>query len=358
MLSALSAADRLWAGIAIEHELLPVSYLILVSVSFWCSFSFAAELASPEDFRSLRHDIIFTAPEEGLKEMKLPEALALAAPKIEILDNSGARVTDRCSASVVSDHGHVLTAGHCLENCLRPQRVFDGDAPVSAASLIGITCNVRINGQVFKLPVVATSGCPGQGRFGPRCSGYDYAVLDASALKDQLGACIPVSSSNGRPTDKALALSYPEANERTFAKGEKQNLAAHEKLASIGQIIETKETCLKDGVETRFTPNFPYTTLKRWIHDQTYLQTDIDILRGSSGAGLVNTSGELVGIASLYNIGVHNKAQECKGSTFFTSAAASAREIKTSLPSEVASKVFDCKKNNFIKRARTTGRDI
>lgn len=330
---------------------------ILFAILIVSPAALAAELAVSGD-DGLRHDVIFQSPEEGLAAMNLPESLAKTAPLYEVLDDKG-RLLDRCSANVVSDQGHLLTAGHCLENCLKPQRVYTGDAPVKAAALIGKTCNIRINGQVHKLPVLAINGCPGQGRWGPRCTGLDYAVLDASSLKDQFPNCVGVSNNRPGPKDQALALNYPELNERTFRQGQKFKREVHDQVSSLGQIIETRDHCLLEGQETNLhSESFNMAIVRRWIANHHILQTDIDILHGSSGSGLINARGELIGIARMFNKRVHNKNQECKGATLFTNASTAVEQIKASLPSETAKQVFSCDKNNFLKARSKRGTDI
>lgn len=319
--------------------------------------AFGAEMAVSSG-ESLRHDIIFQAPEEGLDELNLPATLARTATHYEVLDDLG-RLLDRCTASVVSDSGHLLTAGHCLENCLKPQRVYTGDAPVKAAALIGKSCNIRINGATHKLPVMAINGCPGEGRWGPRCTGLDYAVLDASGLKDQFPACVSVSKASPKVTDKALALSYPELNERTFKGGQKYQREVADQVSSLGHVVAAQDHCLLEGQETNLnTGAFTMPIVRRWIENQHILQTDIDILHGSSGAGLINSQGELIGIARMFNKRLHNKNQECKGATLFTNAPSAVQQIKASLPSETAKQVFNCDQNHFLKTKKTQGTDI
>ncbi len=338
---------------------------ILFGILATPAFSAETAVSGGEAPAVLKHNIIFQAPQEGLDMMNLPHSLVATAPNFEILDDSG-RLLDRCTASVVSDHGHLLTAGHCMEKCLKPQRVYTGDAPVNSAALVGKTCNIRINGQIHKLPVLATNGCPGQGRWGPRCTGLDYALLDASSLKDQLPNCVSVSPAKPKATDRALALSYPEKNERTFKKNQKYEREISDQVSSLGYVIEPRNHCLvedregliEDRKENMDSEVFTMATVRRWIENQHILQTDIDILRGSSGAGLINSHGELIGIARMYNGRLHNKNQECKGATLFTNAKTAVEKIKASLPSETASAAFECRKNNFLKKPMSGGTDI
>lgn len=50
-----------------------------------------------------------------------------ASPKIKI-------GTGECSSSVISDSGHIQTAGHCVQSCMEQQKLFHRDQKSSDAA--------------------------------------------------------------------------------------------------------------------------------------------------------------------------------------------------------------------------------
>jgi hypothetical protein len=234
------------------------------------------------------------------------------------LDFEG-RTLDLCSGAVVSDQGHILTVGHCLEACLR---------------LGGSECPFKLNGEDVTLKVLATNDCsllqwltPGN-----TCAGMDFALVQPS--RPAAGSCLRVSAeppAAGRPL---LSLSYPVKSYRSAYRTRARDSDGAAEFASFGTVIPRSPVCI-NKIDTRSTelPKTPYVKLLLEKTDVGQLvQTTVDILKQSSGGPLLDVrSGEVVAIASTFAQNNSNLV-ECEGSTFFMPVSRVFEDIRTRYP--------------------------
>jgi hypothetical protein len=76
---------------------------------------------------SLNQNIDFIPAGSGIEELNMSAKVLAASPKIKI-------GTGECSSSVISDSGHIQTAGHCVQSCMEQQKLFHRDQKSSDAA--------------------------------------------------------------------------------------------------------------------------------------------------------------------------------------------------------------------------------
>lgn len=209
-----------------------------------------------------------------------------------------------CSGSFVSDQGHILTASHCAEVCLAdPHRTGERQ---------NMKCEIEVNGKKVPVRIVTMSPCLAEDRMKAFDAGRDDCQNEgdiAILLPDEPPtefSCLAMAAAPPAEGEAVYALGYP--GKTTRADGNSNGTRMY---MSYGNVRKS-DTCKKDTTGADVAIKSPAIYQKRMI------QTTVDIAPGSSGGPLINSNGEVVGVASL----VLNKqvaVSECAGSTFFES---------------------------------------
>ncbi len=337
-----------------------VACMFGAALLFHASSSFAimpfAQLQPPDGMISKAK---FIPAQQGLVELKMPLNMLAATPKIELVNASG-KVIDHCSGSIISDDGTLLTAGHCVEECLaRGQALtkIDGISSVDRAKLSSVSCSVRINGQIIPAQILATNDCRGADRNAAstvniQCKGLDYAVLkiDERFVKEQ--PCFHVSEKTPAPGTGVAAIGFPPLTARQVYQPGARDADDDGPYLTPGETIAYQNFCRTVNSTLEFKDQKFITATKPAVQAGHVLQTTTDVLRGVSGAGLVNVNNStLVGVArsTIHN----NPNKECVGSGFYSSTASILAAIRTDFPNLSLAETFRCEKKAFAPQNET-----
>lgn len=323
--------------------------------------AFPVLVPKTEDCRIQRVD--FLEPVQTLTELNLPLTAMQGSPLIELLDEQG-RLQARCSSNVVSDQGTLLTAGHCVEACLKNAGVFERSGSITKVNkekLSAITCNIRVNGQPTAAEVLATNDCRGPGDWkngAPAECGADFAVLrlsDPGVLKN--AGCFHVSDRNPAAGARVATIGHPVATRRDVLKTAAKDSNGKDQFVSYGQTIKFSPTCSTEMDSDRSVPyetemsKLPVGLYSTRVNSGASIQTTVDITSGNSGGGLIDiATGELLGTASS-NV-FENRLRECKGASFFSSTREMSEIIKRDYPNLNLKRTFSCDKNALVKTSR------
>jgi len=314
------------------------------------------------------HQTTFIPAEKGLRDLQAPLNMMAASPKIEFVDRGG-NVLDHCSGSVVSDSGTLLTAGHCVEQCLSASQAIrneEGLRVVDRSRMNAVPCLVRVNGTIMSAEILASHDCRGEDRYKTgnsrvACKGLDFAVLKVDAKNlGQLQPCFQISSRVPSARSKVAAIGYPPVTARVVYKSGASDSNGKAQFLTTGTVIPFQNHCYHDvdpsSGEKPGNRSFGHperaAILKRQVDSGDALQTTTDVLPGVSGAGLsdLNTF-ELVGVARSKILNSANV--ECVGSGFYTSTASILTALTKDYPQLDLDQVFRCEKNAFGSRNET-----
>lgn len=242
------------------------------------------------------------------KESTLPEApqqvRGLFAASVELETEFA-----RCSGAMISPDGYVLTAAHCIWDCLveqkkaRRYRTESAYTVVSASPTPGISCPIRLRdygATTARVELLGRAQVLVNFELLAKNRDEDDAVMtmaafdeDFAVLKFQLpraAACVPLAPARPNPGERVWALGYPSTT--VGGRGKFEALSGDEYI-SYGRVFERLSDLALDssekirGAERFFAANH-----------NAYLFTSADIYTGSSGGMLANPAGELVGTVS------------------------------------------------------------
>ena len=286
----------------------------------------------------------FLKPQTALAEFGRPLALTTAMAKITILTEMpglpGAFNTAgaRCTGSYISDDGHILTASHCLDDCLfndngkpkmpegvssPPQcRILIGDStePIKFEVTKANSCSMSVRSALRKNIAHATPLTPKACQDGNLA---DVAILKP-VRKPKDFSCLSLASAPPQLGNPLISLSYPRetfraANDRPDAK----DANGTSLYFSSGRIIN-EATCERtitnpSKIGAIFQPTItvirPLAPQIRDINPDLF-QTTVDSEYGSSGAPLLNENDEIVGVISKDDNKASTPENECRGATF------------------------------------------
>lgn len=312
-----------------------IGLLLLPGVwSFGAPGSFFSALSQN---RSLCEKTDFLEPFRAIADFGLEQAVISAAVKIKFKNSSG---ENTCSSSRVSDTGHLLTASHCIEPCLRERLVIQksplihGAPPTIerfAVSEKPVECLVEINGWQMRAKVIVANRCSvdasrtiaiesraGLMKLNPEavdCGEYgDLAILEVPANVLSGAKCLSMSEREATPNEEVAALGFPhKTDRRSFQNQNAANSDGESLYLSRGQIVR-QDHCLsksKDGlIKHQLSERLS-------LMAETRYQTTVDIVNSSSGSPLLDRSGAVIGVAESIAFSVHNKREECEGATYF-----------------------------------------
>lgn len=315
----------------------------------------------------LAHKTDFIPAEEELKRLSLSLQMMKASPLLKVFDQNG-KMTDQCSSAVVSDAGHILTVGHCIESCLaragayRQQGAFSEPDP---EKLKQVTCTVEINGKKTDVGVLAISKCRQNQRFTPGsaafCKGSDFAILEMRDPSQNPKSCFKVSGKSLQSGDEVAAIGYPVKSSRVLFRESARDSDGVGQFISTGKLIAPQLHCFKKtdpnsarepGVAKFTTPEI--VAAQDYLRSGDLVQSTVDTLKGSSGGPLIlQSTGELVGVATLYARD-NGPLLDCEGSTFFGTFGMIQRRLREDFPQIDTKKVFGCSLNSAQNRVKQT----
>lgn len=269
-----------------------------------------------------------------------------------------------CSGAVVSDQGHLMTAGHCLENCSDTKELnsnpygaymnFSGE--YGAKKNRPSKCIAVVDGAETSVDIKMTSECSFEEHQAAvaiqppsKCSNFNEVaiILPQSKLKNK--PCLPVAK-NFKEGERVYTIGYPYKTSRGEwdSDGESQ-------YASFGEIIPYSHMCtmIKNTWDSDKFRNVdqPGDVVKfdSLLHPGLIvgtIQTSADVVRGNSGGPLINSNGELIAVASFADTQKNNEFKQCKGSSFFSPVAGINSQVSHSSSDFNFSKLV-CEKNRL-----------
>lgn len=223
---------------------------------------------------------------------------------------SAAVYLGHCSGSYISDQGHILTAGHCLQNCAERAGLWKDRKPKE------MECILAVDGVAKRVKVILASRCnPSQGGERRFKDGTDECPDDADlaiVLPDPAPSsfsCLEMATARPGPGEAIRAMGWPLKTER--ANG--GNSDGTRLQVSKGRIVQQGycDQVLADGS----TKQVFIAGLKNV--NTRLLQATADVIPRQSGGALLNRNGQLVGVAHAV---VHaNQKTECRGGGLFES---------------------------------------
>lgn len=234
----------------------------------------------------------------------------------------------RCSGSIVSDEGHILTAAHCVDRC---NNKFQN----TGDRVENLICDLEIGERAYRYKVEMLRLCKHESfmevvqeklRFPQdqlseskqRCfDSPDLALLSPITPLDFEYSCLQISPKDAKLRESVVAVTYPLATRRDLPKNSVEYNSNGEDLwVSRGQIVNQDYCNLANMGSIDVSLDF---TAALNVMKSNYLQTTVDIMPGSSGGPLLNATGEIIGVASFMS--EHNsEKQECRGATLFAPA--------------------------------------
>lgn len=241
-----------------------------------------------------------------------------------------------CSGAVVSDQGHIMTAGHCFENCsatkekeLNPYEAYSSLAnSYNAKKVRPSKCIAKIDGVETTVDVKLTSACSFEehqaaaGHNPPqKCSNFNEVAVVLPQMKLMNKNCLPLAPSY-KVGDRVYTIGYPSRTDR----GERDS-DGHSQYASFGEIIPYSQKCmiLKNtwDADKRRKVEQPgdLVDFDSFLNSEMKycaIQTTVDVVPGNSGGPLINQNGEIIAVGSFGDTQKNNEYKLCRGSTFFS----------------------------------------
>ena len=306
----------------------------------------------------------FVPAAEGLRSLGLP--LAMMSTALELRVESESLGASECSASLVSDSGNALTAGHCFANCLGGKDVYRNSTlglVVDHDRLAQVRCDVRVNGKPQSARILALNDCPpseyDKAKLPENCHGLDYALVQFDPPLNQGGKCLKVNPRKISPGTSVAGIHFPGVeSKRHYLRSDARDTLGDALSVNAGEVVTPSGTCIKKidpqphGGERSGSVAFRDTQvterLKQFSRDGDILQTSVDFLRKSSGGSLIDREGALVGLARDYRSQNHNEFIECAGATYFTSASSVIADVKRKYPDLDLGRQLTCDRNSAL----------
>lgn len=271
------------------------------------------------------------------------------------------RTINSCTGFYISNHGHMLTALHCVADCLYARDAIhyrstdNGLVAVSTAAAPGVLCDGHIEVLAIGGGAVLFGRPPyNHPRATPSRSEWSALTEDFALIRDlshQSGGarrtpCIPLAKSPAGIGDRLFSIGYPSAMERP--NGHSSN--GHAGYISYGRL-------LKRGIDAEI--HYPELWHQRHLDyhrsaregkvenpysfvDEHFLISDVDTYRGSSGSPMLNSDGHWVGVSAF---GTATRLTSGMEITYFSGAVPAEKivnSIRLALHPYIVSKAFDC----------------
>lgn len=290
---------------------------------------------------------------------------------------------NRCTGTVISDQGHVMTAAHCFQDCLKKENLYK----ISNISIDGEQSKYWIAQLFHERPI----HCPI--RYKSLSNGLDefvyesvelhaisagrvllnYSDSDADDLVDfekatgrlnelrsnNIGrifgdyivfsttdaprACVKTATAPSSKYTSLMSLSYPDV---TLSRRQGANANGRDLYASVGRksmngVLDSNSAYIK-----KIAAQHGRSEISRIYNTSDIVWSDIDSRSGSSGAPVFNLESELSAVI-IYNTcpAIHSIQEGCRHST----ASLSAQSIKSSIQKRygpnLAEALFNCSDN-------------
>lgn len=351
-----------------------------------------------------------------IDELEAPLALMSSTLKVKDItlypEESDEDISGRCSAARISQKGHIVSALHCFEDCLKESGALkeistklETEAHVSYLSRSDQPfqwryCKVNVEGYgILDFKISAFGECsPDSLRDSLRkipklksedrakklreiCSSdNDFIVLQSEKLSGK--NCL-ISAKSPTLGTKVFGAGFPMPTARRNNK----NSDGESLYITPGRVIE-QNYCVKaihkseikkfsQSPTQLLTMDFPLISslgysakdyefkridFNKAFHNETegvkLIQVTSDAVPGSSGGPLVENSGKILGIASLiYDAETDrstfggNQAHKCTGSAFYLPIETIQEKISHHLAPDQAGDLFDCNPENYSFKA-------
>lgn len=298
--------------------------------------------------------------------------------------------SSRCTGTVVSDQGHVLTAAHCFQDCLKRENLFklvnisvNGEKSKYWVAELNherpVYCSIRYKSLANDLDDFVYESVElraiSAGRVLLNYSDdaiddlvdFEKATGKLSDLRDEsIGRIFGdylVFSTTGAPRtcvktanmalpneSSIMSLSYPDV---TLSRKLGVNTNGRDLYASVGQkslngVLDSNSPYIE-----KIAAQHGRYDLERIYNTNAIIWSDIDSRAGSSGAPVFNRDSELSAVV-IYNAcpAYHSVREGCRHSTASISVQSIQSSILQRYGSEIAQEVFSCSHNIQVDRAQ------
>lgn len=261
---------------------------------------------------------------------------------------------NRCASTVVSDQNHMLTASHCLEGC-------QFDVLNSVKVELPFQCEVKINGKVAKVQVLAMNNCsierkrmlhdlkvrgakvPAHEKHCDDGNHSDLALILPLGEKANFG-CIPIGDRQPNDAENLLTLGFPGKTTRSEKSSvNSDGLSMHFSSGSL----DKRNTCMmrsENGPPVEIAAPQPHP-----MYQGNMFKVEADAIPGSSGGPIIDEQNRVVGVVSqIYTSG--DEQRECIGNTLVQKTHGWRQTLKKLNPNLDLSTVQCRDKNLFNKR--------
>lgn len=255
--------------------------------------------------------------------------------------------TGHCSGVYISNSRDILTASHCFEDC-----VFRSPSDVGQ-NHVGKTCSVRINGEPAVVQIKAMSRCPlvtAQDAKISKVLGRYIANVPSNCEKENDLAVVRPLSNLRKPFSclptqnhtftgqTVFSVGYPGYSSRSGDRQKESDGKAS--YYARGRILDRGECVLRKRWDT--TPELQMDGIKYpvgsvvpmppevLVAGQGKIQSSVDVIEGSSGSPLINSHGEIVGIASFIFMDAQGPLSQCEGASYFEPVGNLSDRLKSS----------------------------
>jgi hypothetical protein len=303
--------------------------------------------------------ITFHDPKSALPELKLSTQVMTAVIQIKFNEES-------CTAQYISDKGHILTASHCAERCSGAHLQNDF-FPLRSFQ----PCLLNINGKNKYYRVVWARRCNEAQRyqiseriraqiklteFDEACiKSPDIAILRPVEPETENFNCLNINTRTPKLNEPVFALGFPQITSRNsstsnFDQLQKGDAPGNQLVASFGKTVKQNYCENKDG------PSYTRKKIFQKHHEkinENFIQTTVDVARGSSGSALINTDGDIVGVASYLTLPEHQLSSECVGNSFFSPISTQKNNLTESVEANFDWSQISCKDKAAFKKQNT-----
>lgn len=255
-----------------------------------------------------------------------------------------------CSANLVSDEGHIITAFHCLQACMQSQGWFASE-PLALRDDLRLRYRTTTETPPIECPLIISFTDPDGVKnissiariiAGPQCLAEkkknDRWNMSKNFDVDMVGTHLPLDSEVYHDCDRSQDLVIVQVDPSRLHK--KNCVSLHKEPSylntpvinigfptstirgagdsrgdrlyfSMGEIIQSASCTIKylSGATLRTQLPFSY--------GKMLLQSNVDIVPRSSGSALLNKKGQVVGVASAISVPLQSETSFCRGATMF-----------------------------------------